>query len=267
MAADDRIREALSALTDGLRDDMSRRMERASADVLAEARALTTAQSQGDTLWEALLSTTSKLAVASSLTDVLDIVRREAERLRPASILLVMRDGVLTPWSTVATTPGNVDSSERLPLTVGGQVVAELRMDRDPQRSRAIALDLVTRFAAQRLEVITARRSAELTAKAARESGAESGHDESSDDESSDDGSDNDAARRYARLLVSEIRLYHETAILEGRRSRDLGSRLAGEIARARSLYNQRVGESRHLGQYFRDELIRTLADGDPSII
>ena len=34
------------------------------------------------------------------------------------------------------------------------------------------------------------------------------------------------AARRYARLLVSEIKLYHESAVADGRRDRDLATRL-----------------------------------------
>ena len=52
-------------------------------------------------------------------------------------------------------------------------------------------------------------------------------------------------ARRYARLLVSEIRLYHETAVIDGRRDRDLATRLGGEIARARVMYEQRVPPQR----------------------
>ncbi len=53
------------------------------------------------------------------------------------------------------------------------------------------------------------------------------------------------SARRYARLLISEIKLYHETVVVAGRRDRDLGARLSGEIARARALYEQRVPADR----------------------
>jgi hypothetical protein len=76
------------------------------------------------------------------------------------------------------------------------------------------------------------------------------------------------SAKRYARLLVSEIKLYHEPAVAAGRRDRDLSARLGGEIARARTLYEQRVPESvRVRTDYFRDELIRTLANGDASLL
>ncbi len=80
--------------------------------------------------------------------------------------------------------------------------------------------------------------------------------------------SDTDAARRHARLLISEIRLFHEQAIDAGRRERDLAQRLGPEIDRARRLYEARVPEgirARH--DYFEQELVRTLADGDRTVL
>ena len=79
---------------------------------------------------------------------------------------------------------------------------------------------------------------------------------------------DDTSARRYARLLVSEIRLYHESAVIDGRRDRDLATRLGGEIARARVMYEQRVPPHvRGRADYFHDELVQTLADGDSSLL
>jgi hypothetical protein len=76
------------------------------------------------------------------------------------------------------------------------------------------------------------------------------------------------SARRYAKLLVSEIKLYHEQAVIAGRRERDLGTRLGGEIARARTLYEQRVAPHvRQHADYFHDELVRTLANGDATLL
>ena len=76
------------------------------------------------------------------------------------------------------------------------------------------------------------------------------------------------AARRYARLLVSEIKLYHEDSVAAGRRDRDLGIRLGGEISRARTLYELRVPPHvRQRARYFDDELVRTLAEGDSSLL
>ena len=77
-----------------------------------------------------------------------------------------------------------------------------------------------------------------------------------------------DAARRYARLLLSEIRMYNEPVVDAGRRSRDLLSRLSGEIARARRLYEARVPSSvAARADYFDQELVKTLADGDRSLL
>jgi hypothetical protein len=84
----------------------------------------------------------------------------------------------------------------------------------------------------------------------------------------SGDGEEHVSAQRYARLLVSEIRLYHEEAVVEGRRDRDLATRLGGEIARARAMYEQRVPSNiRQQADHFHDELVRTLADGDASLL
>ena len=81
-------------------------------------------------------------------------------------------------------------------------------------------------------------------------------------------GDDESAARRYAKLLVSEIKLYHEADVAAGRRERDLGTRLGGEIARARMLYEQRVpAQLRAAADFFHEELVRTLAEGDERLL
>lgn len=76
------------------------------------------------------------------------------------------------------------------------------------------------------------------------------------------------AARRTARLLVADIRLFHEPAVSEGRRHRNLLTRLAPEIEKARQAYNDQVppGVRSHT-DYFQQELIRTLAGGDPTLL
>ena len=79
---------------------------------------------------------------------------------------------------------------------------------------------------------------------------------------------DEQGARRYARLLVSEIKLYNEAAVRTGRERRDLLARLRPEIDRARRLYEERIPElAGARGQYFQQELVQTLADGDPALL
>lgn len=71
-------------------------------------------------------------------------------------------------------------------------------------------------------------------------------------------------ARRLARLLVSEIKLYNEEQVEEGRRRRDVYERLKEDIDRSRQMYEERV-EARILKStdYFYQELVRILAAGD----
>lgn len=71
-------------------------------------------------------------------------------------------------------------------------------------------------------------------------------------------------ARRLARLLVSEIKLYNEEQVEEGRRKRDVYERLRDDIDRSRQMYEERV-EARILKStdYFYQELVRILAAGD----
>jgi hypothetical protein len=73
-------------------------------------------------------------------------------------------------------------------------------------------------------------------------------------------------AKRFARLLVSEIKLYNEQRVHEGRENRDIYVRLKRDIDRSREMYQKRVSPtvSRKV-DYFHDELIRILGDNDPS--
>jgi hypothetical protein len=76
------------------------------------------------------------------------------------------------------------------------------------------------------------------------------------------------SALRYARLLISEIKLYQEDAVNNGRRDANLLERLGPEIARARRLYEERVpADVRSRADYFGQELVRTLANGDPRLL
>ena len=71
-------------------------------------------------------------------------------------------------------------------------------------------------------------------------------------------------ARRLARLLVSEIKLYNEDQVEEGRRNRDIYERLKEDIDRSRQMYDERVDpQILRSTDYFYQELVRILAAGD----
>ena len=71
-------------------------------------------------------------------------------------------------------------------------------------------------------------------------------------------------AKRFARLVVSEIKLYNEAKVNEGRRNKDIYERLKEDIERGRQMYADRVAPNvRDSTNYFYDELVRILAGGD----
>ncbi len=75
-------------------------------------------------------------------------------------------------------------------------------------------------------------------------------------------------ARRFARLLVSEIKLYNEEEVEQGRVNNDIYQRLKEDIDRSREMFDARVAaEVRELRDYFKEELVRILGDGDPDTL
>ena len=71
-------------------------------------------------------------------------------------------------------------------------------------------------------------------------------------------------ARRFARLLVSEIKLYNEQKVKEGREANDLYERLREAIDRSREMYDKRVQPSVAAKfDYFHYELVNSLGDGE----
>ncbi len=77
-----------------------------------------------------------------------------------------------------------------------------------------------------------------------------------------------DDAKRFARLVVSEIKLYNEAKVNEGRKNKDIYERLKEDIERGRHMYHERVAAPvRDNTNYFYDELVRILAGGDQSAL
>jgi hypothetical protein len=151
-----------------------------------------------------------------------------------------------------------------VPLTVGGKTVAVLYADdgasgeAEAPSSWPEAMQILGAHASVCLSHITAVRTTQAM-RANIKGEARSGESVPEEDHS---------ARRYARLLVSEIKLYNEAAVRAGREKRDLLTRLGPEIDRARRLYEERIPPS--IGaraRYFQEELVHTLADGDAALL
>jgi len=75
-------------------------------------------------------------------------------------------------------------------------------------------------------------------------------------------------AHRFARLLVDEIKLYNQVKVSEGRKNKDLYDRLKEDIEKSRATYQKRYGNTAAGGaDYFSQELVRSLAEDDTSIM
>lgn len=148
------------------------------------------------------------------------------------------------------------DGVVAVPLRLDGTVIGVLHAETDETGASPHwrdQIELLVRIAEAHLARVTALRTAQAR-RVLRTERAETSSD------------DTDAASRYARLLLSDVKLYNEDAVREGRAHRDLGRRLEGEIDRARRQYEERVPPTvANRGEIFHQELIHTLAGGDPS--
>ncbi len=164
-----------------------------------------------------------------------------------------------------------------LPLVVKDKVAAVIYADAGTVPGGTLdssGLQALTRFAAIWLELAALRKAggsaaaddvtqpqpaAAMAASAPASAPASSGSEE---DEL------HKKARRFAKLLVEEIKLYNQPRVEEGRQHKDLYERLKVDIEKSRSTYDKRYAESAVASaDYFTQELIRILADNDASLM
>lgn len=75
-------------------------------------------------------------------------------------------------------------------------------------------------------------------------------------------------ARRFAKLLVSEIELYNRAKVADGRKNQDLYKRLKSDIDRSRLTFEKRFGKSlSRQVDYFHDELVKNLGANDSAVL
>jgi hypothetical protein len=250
-----------------------------------------------------LLDAVRALDGASSLTEILERLSDEAARHTPRSAVLLAQNGHIRGWrwtgipgeattlelpladrglvATAARTgltqwaaspaPASVVLSPHregragvaVPVLLDQQVVAVLYGDDDLDNAASAPeswpelVEVLARHAGRCLEAMTARKMPDLL----KASAAERARRRSLDHEE-------EAAQRCARLLVAEIKLYHETTVEEARQRGDILRRLRPQIERAQQLYAERVPSGiRDRTDYFDQELVRTLAGGDPALL
>jgi hypothetical protein len=202
-----------------------------------------------------------------------------ASALASGNVQVSSGDGTASPAPAFASLPDG-RSAIAVPLVLGGQAVAVLYGDAghdgDAEAPWGEALQILGRHASASIACLIAVRTAQamrvIEERAPQSQAAATGTSSvmpmSSVAESAQPVVDEHGARRYARLLVSEIRLYNEAAVRVGREKRDLSRRLDPEIERARRLYDERVPASVPARDAcFQQELVETLADGDPALL
>jgi hypothetical protein len=74
-------------------------------------------------------------------------------------------------------------------------------------------------------------------------------------------------AQRFARVRVAEMRLYMSQQVKEGRAQKRLYQALRGEMDRGRAQFKHEFMHSPTMVDYFHQELVRTLANDDPSLL
>jgi hypothetical protein len=148
-----------------------------------------------------------------------------------------------------------------VPLMINGRAVAVLYADsgtNPPPLGVAEIVEGLVRHTSAIVALRTAMRNLDLVGGAPNGESPAAGAGEE----------DDQGARRFARLLLSEIKLYNEGAVRVGREQRDIRRRLREEIDRAQRLYEERVPlEVAQRLAYFQQELVQTLADGDPALL
>ncbi len=292
------VSEAVARERTAADDRLKATVEAARAEWLVRERQASLAGS------ERLLGVVQALDNAASLSDVLDCLVAAARDEAGRAALVVVKGPTLRGWAhagfaddmlpaaeisvpesdpgllgaalrakdrttstdlpTDSGSPFMLSSDDRVgiavPLVVDAEVVGVLYADDDGEVERAVpsawpeSIELLVRHAGRCLESLTARgASATAAVKAVATESTRT---------------DEEGAQRFARLLVSEIKLYHAPLVDEGRQARDLRQRLHDQIARARQLYEEKVSPAiRRHADYFELELVRTLADGDPVLL
>lgn len=161
-----------------------------------------------------------------------------------------------TPAPPFARLPADRDALA-VPVMIGGRAVAVLYVDSGAKPTppgSAAAVELLARHASTVVALRTAMRTLDVLRGVPADT--PDGH------------ADEQSARRFAKLLVSEIKLYNEAEVRAGRQQRDLRQRLRTEIARAQRLYEERVPPALSArSAYFQQELVQTLADGDATLL
>jgi len=159
-----------------------------------------------------------------------------------------------------------------LPLVVKEKVAAVIYADGGVVPGGALdasGLQSLTLFAAIWLEVAALRKAGGATTDEASQAAAAVGANSGAAAVAvTEEDELHKKAKRFAKLLVEEIKLYNQAKVNEGRQHKDLYDRLKIDIEKSRATYDKRYSESAVASaDYFSQELVRILADNDVSLM
>ncbi len=172
----------------------------------------------------------------------------------------------------LAMPPGRVGLA--VPISVSGRAVAILYADDAAGRTPIVPsnwpelAEILARHAGRCLELMTISHASALVARTQEDRAVSERPEPEQTLALADEQREEESARRYARLLLSEIKLYNAEAVEQGRSERDLLTRLGPEIERARRLYEEKTPAAvRQRVDCFDEEVVRTLAGGDAGLL
>jgi len=190
---------------------------------------LMTEKSAGETLW--LPSALSMLVAVAQLRLELDLALRKLKSRAPAPAPdpAPLPAGIEAGEVPVESTPAASEPKAIDPVPSAETVQFE-SIDLEPVESTATEVDEVPEVAAEDREVV--------------------------------------AARRFAKLVATDIQLYNEDAVITGRQEKDLADRLADQLSRGKETFLKRHGAMGAAAvEILHQAFVEVLAAGDEEIL
>lgn len=281
-AADAELQRAVADARETTRKQVSEVLEQQFRKALEETTHKLSSESSAErarlqeqlTQWRIFADAQKQLAEASSQPEILARFLKLAEPFASGLAVYVTKTDGLALWKSrgKAAFPGIVSEETTDPesyfrtINIRGKTVAALSASAP---FKAEALDFLGSSMERAIEVfgLKLRASApkqvmasETTVAAPAATAPSPGEQPPADDKAHAE------ARKTARLLVSEIKLYHEQELKEGREHADIYQRLQKQIDIGREMYTHRVPPAILTSRdYFHEELVRILGENDAS--
>jgi hypothetical protein len=265
-AIDDATEAARKRVSEELEQQFAQRIAEATNQIQTEAAAERTRLQEQLEQWKTFADTPRQFSEASSQPEMLSRFLQLAQPFAKGLAVYVAKSDGLALWKSrgKAAFPEIVSQETTDPesyfrtIIVRGKTVAAVSA---VPPFKPEALDFFTGSLERAIEVfgLKLRSPVPKAAISEKSDGAPS-------ELSADDQKAHEEARRAARLLVSEIKLYHEKELESGRQNSDIYQRLRKEIDLGREMYTNRVASgvlSSH--DYFHEELVRILCGNDLS--